>query len=187
MTDADNKLALQNAILEWQKKYGVRDGDPLLASLELFQIYLTNASDAKKHEGSVPTFVEFRESMEFLDRRCKQVAKLAQELIEALRKSSFAKRSSNNGILFATSRSHLHSTPPAKPPPPKDLSLFRFARPLTDVAASKQTGLWPPPHLAKTDDVAASLHFAATSEWGKQFVNRIRFALISMNGRIASE
>ena len=121
MTDADNKLALQNAILEWQKKYGVRDGDPLLASLELFQIYLTNAheSDAKKPEGSVPTFVEFRESMEFLDRRCKQVAKLAQELIEALRKSSPAMRSSNNGILFATSRSHLHSTPPAKPRRPK--------------------------------------------------------------------
>jgi hypothetical protein len=33
-------LALQNAVLEWQKKYGIRDGDPMLASLELFHIYL---------------------------------------------------------------------------------------------------------------------------------------------------
>ena len=40
MTTEDRNLALQNAVLEWQKKYGIRDGDPMLASLELFHIYL---------------------------------------------------------------------------------------------------------------------------------------------------
>ena len=40
MNTEERNLALQNAVLEWQKKYGIRDGDPMLASLELFHIYL---------------------------------------------------------------------------------------------------------------------------------------------------
>ena len=33
MNGEERNLTLQNAVLEWQKKYGIRDGDPMLASL----------------------------------------------------------------------------------------------------------------------------------------------------------
>ena len=85
MSPEERNLALQNAVLEWQKKYGIRDGDPMLASLELFHIYL------RTHEPSAngarpPTFEEFRESIELLDQRTKTFAKQAAELIQELRK-----------------------------------------------------------------------------------------------------
>ena len=85
MNAEERNLALQNAVLEWQKKYGIRDGDPMLASLELFHIYL------RTHEPSAngsrpPTFEEFRESIELLDQRTKTFAKQAAELIQELRK-----------------------------------------------------------------------------------------------------
>lgn len=107
MNADEQNLALQNAILGWQKKYGIRDGDPLLASLELFEIYLKNArlhdgTDSKPDEASPPSFGEFRESMERMDSRCKQAGKLAQELIGELRKRSSAKRSSYDGVLFVS-------------------------------------------------------------------------------------
>ena len=85
MTTEDRNLALQNAVLEWQKKYGIRDGDPMLASLELFHIYLrTNEPTASGSRP--PTFEEFRESIEFLDQRTRTFAKQAAELIQELRK-----------------------------------------------------------------------------------------------------
>ena len=85
MNAEERNLALQNAVLEWQKKYGIRDGDPMLASLELFHIYL------RTHEPSAngsrpPTFEEFRESIELLDQRTKTFAKQAAELIQEFRK-----------------------------------------------------------------------------------------------------
>ena len=85
MNAEERSLALQNAVLEWQKKYGIRDGDPMLASLELFHIYLrTNEPTASGSRP--PTFEEFRESIEFLDQRTRTFAKQAAELIQELRK-----------------------------------------------------------------------------------------------------
>ena len=85
MNSEERNLTLQNAVLEWQKKYGIRDGDPMLASLELFHIYL------RTHEPSAngsrpPTFEEFRESIEVLDQRTKTFVKQATELTHELRK-----------------------------------------------------------------------------------------------------
>ena len=102
MNPEERNLALQNAVLEWQKKYGIRDGDPMLASLELFHIYL------RTHEPSAngsrpPTFEEFRESIELLDQRTKTFAKQATELIQELRKLPDAARRMRSGsglILF---------------------------------------------------------------------------------------
>jgi len=81
----DRDLALQNAVLEWQKKYGIRDGDPMLASLELFHIYL-RTQEPPANGLRPPTFEEFRESIELLDQRTKTFAKHAAELIQELRK-----------------------------------------------------------------------------------------------------
>lgn len=91
MNDDERNLTLQNAILEWQKKYGIRDGDPMLASLELFHIYLQTSAPATTGSRP-PTFEEFRESIELLDQRTKTFAKQATELIQELRKLPEAAR-----------------------------------------------------------------------------------------------
>lgn len=86
MSNQERDATLRAAVLEWQKKYGVQDGDPLLASLELFQIYLGSLHAGSEDNGvSPPSFGEFRASIELLNSRSKAVAKHAAELIEALR------------------------------------------------------------------------------------------------------
>jgi hypothetical protein len=85
MNTEERNLALQNAVLEWQKKYGIRDGDPMLASLELFHIYLRTFEPSSTGPRS-PTFEEFRESIELLDQRTKSFAKQAAELTQELRR-----------------------------------------------------------------------------------------------------
>ena len=91
MNPEQRNLALQNAVLEWQKKYGIRDGDPMLASLELFHIYLRTFEPSSSGSRS-PTFEEFRESIELLDQRTKTFAKQAAELIQELRRFPDAAR-----------------------------------------------------------------------------------------------
>ena len=85
MNGEERNLTLQTAVLEWQKKYGIRDGDPMLASLELFHIYL-RTFEPSANGSRPPTFEEFRESIELLDQRTKTFAKQATELIQELRK-----------------------------------------------------------------------------------------------------
>ncbi len=86
MIGEESELTLKNAVLEWQKKYGIRDGDPLLASLELFHIYLRITHPPAEHQGSrPPTFDDFRASVELLDQRSKGFVKQAGELMQELR------------------------------------------------------------------------------------------------------
>ena len=86
MRNEQRDMMLKTAVLEWQKKYGVQDGDPLLASVELFQIYMRSFLIGEPGDGvSSPSFHEFRESFELIDQRSKVFAKHAAELIEALR------------------------------------------------------------------------------------------------------
>jgi hypothetical protein len=92
----ERNLTLQNAVLEWQKKYGIRDGDPMLASLELFHIYLRTYEPSATGTRS-PTFEEFRESIELLDQRTKTFAKQAAELIQELRKLPQTARQMRSG------------------------------------------------------------------------------------------
>ena len=96
MNSEERNLTLQNAVLEWQKKYGIRDGDPMLASLELFHIYL-RTSEPSANGSRSPTFEEFRESIELLDQRTKTFAKQAGELIQELRKFPDAARRMRSG------------------------------------------------------------------------------------------
>ena len=39
MSDADPKLALNNAVLEWKRKHRIQEADPILANLEILEIY----------------------------------------------------------------------------------------------------------------------------------------------------
>jgi hypothetical protein len=42
MSEADPKHTLKIAILEWRSKYIVQGGDPMLAAVELWEIYFTH-------------------------------------------------------------------------------------------------------------------------------------------------
>jgi len=84
VNDDSVRLALRNCILQWQKKYGVVDGDPILACLELFEIYFT-AIRPKSSDSRPPTFEEFRSSLELLDQRSKGFTKQAAEVIQEMR------------------------------------------------------------------------------------------------------
>ncbi len=84
MNDDSLKLALRNSILQWQKKYGIVDGDPILACLELFEIYFS-AIRPTSNDSRLPTFEEFRSSLELLDQRSKGFTKQAAEVIQEMR------------------------------------------------------------------------------------------------------
>jgi len=104
MRNEQRDMMLKTAVLEWQKKYGVQDGDPLLASVELFQIYMRSFLIGEPGDGiPSPSFHEFRESFELLDQRTKTFAKQATELIQELRKLPETARQMRSGrgvILF---------------------------------------------------------------------------------------
>ncbi len=84
MSEDQLKLALRAGILQWQKKWGVTDGDPILACLELFEIYF-NAMRPGGNGTKPPSFEEFRSSLEVLDQRGRGFTKQAGELIQELR------------------------------------------------------------------------------------------------------
>ncbi len=87
MNAQERKLALRNAVLEWQRKYDVNDGDPILASLELFQIYMESHVWAERDGGpKLPAFSEFRDLTETLDTRTREFVRQTDELIRELRK-----------------------------------------------------------------------------------------------------
>jgi len=82
----DRNLALRAAILEWQKKYGIRDGDPMLATLELFHIYFEGLQVRDAATAHRPLlFEEFRGSLELVDERAKSFVKQSAELIGEMR------------------------------------------------------------------------------------------------------
>lgn len=102
MKNEQREIALRTAVLEWQKKYGVQDGDPLLASLELFEIYLGSFQSAAQGNGSYfPSFHEFRDSIELLDTRSKTFSKQVAELTEGLREAPNIKRQLRTYHAFA--------------------------------------------------------------------------------------
>ena len=76
---------LKAAVLAWQKKHGVNDNDPLLATVELFQIHFANWQGQNQGAYSGSSYDEFRGSFEELSRQTKALSKQATDLIEALR------------------------------------------------------------------------------------------------------
>jgi hypothetical protein len=80
----DPKQALKNAILEWRKKYSVQDGDPMLAAVELWEIYFTQAQISSPKE-RLPSFEDFRDTLEQLERLGGDFTGRAGEIIQELR------------------------------------------------------------------------------------------------------
>jgi hypothetical protein len=100
MSDDDPKLALKNAILEWRKKYGVQDGDPMLAAVELWEIYFIHAQLNGPKE-QPPSFEDFRSTMEQLERLCGDFTGRAAEIIEELRAVPKIRSDLNRFPMFA--------------------------------------------------------------------------------------
>jgi hypothetical protein len=100
MSSEEQKPELKTAVLEWQKKHGVQDGDPILAALELWEIYFNHA---KLHPATdrIPSFDEFRSSLQQLDRLSKGFTKQVGEVIQELRAVPKIKSELNRFPVFA--------------------------------------------------------------------------------------
>jgi hypothetical protein len=100
MSEADPKQALKNAILEWRKKYSVQDGDPMLAAVELWEIYFNHTQLVGPKE-RVPSFDEFRSTMEQLERLGGDFTGRAGEIIKELREVPKIRSDLNRFPIFA--------------------------------------------------------------------------------------
>jgi len=100
MTAEDPKQALKNAILEWRKKYAVQDGDPMLAAVELWEIYFSRAQLNGLNQ-RLPSFEEFRSTMEQCERLSGDLTGRATEVIEELRAVPKIRSDLNRFPMFA--------------------------------------------------------------------------------------
>jgi hypothetical protein len=98
MSEADPKEALKNAILEWQKKYNVQDGDPTLAAVELWEIYFTYA---QLNGAKPPSFEYFPRTMEQLERLCGDFTGRAADIIKEMRDVPKIRSDLNRFPIFA--------------------------------------------------------------------------------------
>ncbi len=78
----EEKSTLQAAVLDWRKKYGLQDGDPMLAVIELWEIYF---DQARLPESRGSHLEDFRKSVLQLDHLEKSILTQAGELIQELR------------------------------------------------------------------------------------------------------
>jgi hypothetical protein len=79
--------ALEQAVATWRTKHHIREDDPMLAALDLVRVYLAHAPRPARDAAEVPpTYVEFRETVELLDRRANAFGKQSLDLIVELRK-----------------------------------------------------------------------------------------------------
>lgn len=78
---------LERAIGEWQRKHHIADCDPMIAALELVRVYLQHARHTDNSEDSgIPSFEDFRGTVELLDRRSKSFINQASDLVSELRR-----------------------------------------------------------------------------------------------------
>ncbi len=80
---SDDPLAL--AVSEWRRKYGIADGDPMIAVLDLVRLALLYPPKPDAGASLPPSFEEFRATMEVLDSRSKLFATQSTTLIAELR------------------------------------------------------------------------------------------------------
>ena len=79
--------ALEQAVVAWRTKHQIREDDPMLAALDLVRVYLAHAPLPARDAAEVPpTYAEFRETVELLDRRANSFGKQSLDLIVELRK-----------------------------------------------------------------------------------------------------
>ena len=78
---------LERAIGEWQRKHHIADGDPMIAALELVRVYLQHSRHTNdSQDAAIPSFEDFRGTIELLDRRSKSFINQASDLVGELRR-----------------------------------------------------------------------------------------------------
>ncbi len=78
---------LERAIGEWQQKHHIADGDPMIAALDLVRIYLEHSRNlSQRDDATIPSFEDFRSTIELLDRRSKSFINQASDLVTELRR-----------------------------------------------------------------------------------------------------
>ncbi len=95
MSNGEPKQALKSAVLEWRKKYGVQDNDPMLAVVELWEIYFSHPKER------LPSFEEFRCTMEQCERLGGELTGRAAEIIQELRAVPKIRSDLNRFPMFA--------------------------------------------------------------------------------------
>ena len=82
MTEEDDKFAA--VVAEWRHKHRIREDDPMLASLELLELFFQNVR-IQIPDSSSATIVEVRAAIQQLDRLAKDFAKQTRELTVEIR------------------------------------------------------------------------------------------------------
>jgi hypothetical protein len=77
---------LERAISEWQRKHHIADGDTMIAVLELVRVYLQHARHDNSQDVAIPSFDDFRGTIELLDLRSKSFINQAADLVGELRR-----------------------------------------------------------------------------------------------------
>ena len=94
------QLPLANAILEWKRKHNIRDGDPMMASLEVLEIYF----NYRYGNGPIkppPSYTEFRQTLEDTERLIIQLGKHAGEVIQEVRAVPTLRQETARGTVIA--------------------------------------------------------------------------------------
>src|SRR4051812_15226597 len=82
MTEDDENL--RQAVRDWQLKHRIRDDDPILATLELLQIFFQHVK-IEVPDAETANVVEVRTGIQQLDRLSKDFAKQSRELVVEIR------------------------------------------------------------------------------------------------------
>jgi len=101
MSDPAAKLALDNAILEWKRKHNIRDHDPILANLEILEIYFNhryaNGSIAKQ----TALVHRISDTLEQHERLIRELGKHAGDVIQEVRTVPKLREELGNGRIAA--------------------------------------------------------------------------------------
>jgi hypothetical protein len=81
---SEERNVFQQAVLAWQHRHGIRDDDPMLASLELLELFFANAK-IHIHDSQSANAIEVRAALQQLDRLAKDYSRQAREVIEEVR------------------------------------------------------------------------------------------------------
>jgi hypothetical protein len=84
MSDDADKTTFRNAILNWQQKHHIQDKDPLMASLELLEMYFNYRCGIGPIK-QPPSYTEFRQIIENAEKLLDDLGKFSRALIQEIR------------------------------------------------------------------------------------------------------
>jgi hypothetical protein len=81
MSGASRNAALTEAVAEWKRKYEIGEDDPMLASLELWQIFLSHSRPSE----TATEYQELKKPLEQLNGLANKLEKHCGEVIQEFR------------------------------------------------------------------------------------------------------